>query len=1035
MSESLLDALIKLFAILVNIDSKSDSGFAIDVLDDYLHHDFSDEQAKVFIDRFTNFGVSYRKELEDVTIDRYSDSPMVHAIIDSINHEFEQHQKVWLVLQLLEFLADSRLTTPDRLEFARRVAIQFNISDFEYSNGRDFILSENPGQIPWNQQILLISAEKDNPIPEIKHLLNERLQGQIYVLRIASTNTLLVKYFGDLELFMNSRMLKPGRTYLFGPGAVIRGPRMLPVYYSKVVSVFIQSTGKPFVSMVAKEIEYKHKGSRNGVYPFSFTAYSGQLIGIMGGSGVGKSTLINLLNGNLKPASGNVFINGYNVHQNKPELEGVIGYVPQDDLLVEELTVFQNLYYNALFCFNHLGKKEIVELVDKTLMEFDLVEARDLKVGNPLNKYISGGQRKRLNIAMELMREPSVLLVDEPTSGLSSIDAERIMILLRKQTFKGKLVITNIHQPSSDIFKIFDKIIVLDHGGRPIFQGNPMDAVVYFKRMANFLKPEESECITCGNVNTDIILRIVEARVVNEYGRLTRKRKRSAREWYELYLQNIQSKIQVIEPTCPSPIPANNFKIPSKRKQMWIYFRRNLRSKLANSQFMNISILASPLLAVIISFFSKYIHGTLANPNAYIFSENDNIPSFIFMSVVAMIFLGLTISAEEIISDRRVLFREKFLNLSYFSYINSKLVVLSIFSAIQSLLFVLISTHILEIQGMFWYYWIILFSTSFCSNLIGLNLSAALNSVVAIYVMIPLILVPQLMFSGVVISYNKLHKSLTHPEYVPVIGDVMLSRWSYEALCVQQFSQNTYNKNFFFTNMDISNNNYYATLHVPKLISLIGEAKADLVVGKHTPRTIQRLSIVKNEIEKLKNDYPIKGFNYPDTALLSINRVTVDYLHLTIAKLDTLKSHFNAKYRQGVEHRDKLVNELETKLAGKTSLFELSRKHHNNALEVIVTNRNDFIKIIEVDNHLVRRYEPIYAYPTARNGRAHLYSYYKIVGKLAIPTFWFNLMAIWLMAIVFYLTLWSDMFRVVNRFVERFRFRKLAARIARYLPT
>ena len=1035
MSESLLDALIKLFAILVNIESKADSGFALDVLEDYLHHDFSDEQAKVFIDRFTNFGVSYRKELEDVSLDRYTESPMVHAIIDSINHEFEQHQKVWLVLQLLEFLADSRLTTPDRLEFARRVANQFNISDFEFSNGRDFILSESPGQIPWNQQVLLISPERDNPIPEIKHLVNDRLQGQLYVLRIASTNTLLVKYFGELELFMNSRMLKPGRTYLFGPGAVIRGPRMSPVYYSKVVSVFIQTPGKPFVSIIAKDIEYKHKGSRNGVYPFSFSAYSGQLVGIMGGSGVGKSTLINLLNGNLKPVSGKVYINGYDVHNSKTELEGVIGYVPQDDLLVEELTVFQNLYYNALFCFSHLSKNEVVELVDKTLVDFDLVEARDLKVGNPLNKYISGGQRKRLNIAMELMREPSVLFVDEPTSGLSSLDAERIMLILRKQTFKGKLVITNIHQPSSDVFKIFDKIIVLDQGGRPIFQGNPMDAVVYFKRMANFLKPEESECITCGNVNTDIILRIVEARVVNEYGRLTRKRKRSAKEWYELYLQNIQSKIIVAEPACSSPIPPNNFKIPSKLQQMWIYFRRNLRSKLANSQFMNISILASPVLAVVISFFSKYIHGTLTNPNAYIFSENDNIPAFIFMSVVAMIFLGLTISAEEIINDRKVLFREKFLNLSYFSYINSKLVVLSFFSAFQSLLFVLISTYVLEIQGMFWFYWAILFSTSFCASMIGLNLSAALNSVVAIYVMIPLIIVPQLMFSGVVISYNKLHKSLSHSEYVPIIGDLTLSRWPYEALCVQQFSNNEYNKHFFFINKDISNNNYNATLLIPKLVLLLQEAQTDLAVGKQTPRTRQRLSIVQNELERLKHNFPIINFTYPDTGLLGISRVTPSYIDITLAKLDTLKSHFNSKYRVGVERRDALVKSLEKELVGKTTLFELSRMHHNNALEALVTNRNDFTKIVEVDNKLVRRYEPIYAYPTARNGRAHFYSYYKILGTLLIPTFWFNLVVIWLMSVIFYLTLLSDMFRVVNRFVERFRFRKLTARIARYLPT
>jgi ABC-type multidrug transport system ATPase subunit len=1035
MSESLLDALIKLFAILVNIESKADNGFAIEVLDDYLHHDFSTEQAKVFIDRFTNFGISYRKELEDVSLDRYTESPIVHGIIDAINHEFEQHQKVWLVLQLLEFLADSKLTTIDRLEFAQRVANQFNISDFEFKNGRDFILSESPGQIPWNQQVLLISPEKDNPIPEIKHLVNERLKGQIYVLRIASTNTLLVKYFGEAELFMNSRVLKPGRTYLFGPGAVIRGQRISPVYYSKIVSLFIQNPGKPFVSIVVKDIEYKHKGSRNGIYPFSFSAYSGQLVGIMGGSGVGKSTLINLLNGNLKPAAGNVYINGYDVHTRKDELEGVVGYVPQDDLLVEELTVFQNLYYNALFCFSNLSKKEIIELVDNTLVEFDLVEARDLKVGNPLNKYISGGQRKRLNIAMELMREPSVLFVDEPTSGLSSLDAERIMLLLRKQTFKGKVVITNIHQPSSDIFKIFDKIIVLDHGGRPIFQGNPMDAVVYFKRMANFLKPDESECITCGNVNTDIILRIVEARVVNEYGRLTRKRKRSAREWYELYLKNIQSRLIIPAPACESPLPPNDFNIPSKRKQIWIYFKRNIRSKLANAQFMNISILASPILAVIISFFSKYIHGTLTNPNAYIFSENDNIPSFIFMSVVAMLFLGLTISAEEIISDRRILFREKFLNLSYFSYINSKLVILSMFAAIQSFLFVLISTHILEIQGMFWHYWLILFSTSFCASMIGLNLSAALNSVVAIYVMIPLILVPQLMFSGVVISYNKLHKSLSHPEYVPFIGDLMPSRWAYEALCVYQFSANEYNKNFFFTNMEISNNNYNATLLIPKLISLLNETESDILVNKTNPHTIKKLAIVQNEIRRLKENYPIRGFEYPNPDMLDINNTTPQYISKSIEKLDTLKMHFNAKYRRSVEKRDDIATKLSQQLEGTSTLFDLKRKHHNNALETLVTNRNDLTKISEHNNRLIRRYEPIYALPTSKSGRAHFYSYYKALGNRLIPTYWFNLFVLWIMSGILYLTLWSDIFRIVNRFVERLRFRKLTERISRYLPS
>ncbi|HPV56889.1 MAG TPA: ATP-binding cassette domain-containing protein, partial [Tenuifilaceae bacterium] len=508
MSESLLKALMKLFAFVISIDRKGAARLTADVLEDYLLHDFGKEQTNIFLTKFREYINLYQLE-QNSDLDFVVDSDVIKTIVESINTEFEQNQKVWLILQLIEFIGDSKISTPLRIEFVKDVATLFNIREFEFENGKDFILSESNSQIPWNQQVLLIDSNKDFATSEIKHITNERLNGQIYVLRISSTNTFLIKYFGDSELFLNSRNIKPGRTYIFGAGSVIRGERISPIYYSRVSSAFIQDPNRPFVSMVVKDIEYQHKGSKNGIYPFSFTAYSGQLIGIMGGSGVGKSTLLNLLNGNLKPANGKVLINGYDINENKAELEGVIGYVPQDDLLVDELTVYQNLYYNASLCFSNIDKQALSELIDKTLNDFDLVEARDLRVGDPLNKYISGGQRKRLNMAMELMREPSVLFVDEPTSGLSSMDSERIMLLLKKQSFKGKIVFANIHQPSSDVFKLFDKIIVLDHGGRPIFQGNPMDAVVYFKQMGNFLKPEESQCITCGNVNTDIILRVV----------------------------------------------------------------------------------------------------------------------------------------------------------------------------------------------------------------------------------------------------------------------------------------------------------------------------------------------------------------------------------------------------------------------------------------------------------------------------------------------------------------------------------------------
>ncbi len=173
----------------------------------------------------------------------------------------------------------------------------------------------------------------------------------------------------------------------------------------------------------------------------------------MGGSGAGKSTLLNVLNGVEVPSAGEVLINGKNIHKDKDAVKGVIGHVTQDDLLIEELTVYQNLFYNAKLCFGNLTDEEIGKKCHSLLADLGLSETRDLKVGSPLEKTISGGQRKRLNIGLELIREPSVLYVDEPTSGLSSRDSENIMDLLKELALKGTLIFVVIHQPSSDISK------------------------------------------------------------------------------------------------------------------------------------------------------------------------------------------------------------------------------------------------------------------------------------------------------------------------------------------------------------------------------------------------------------------------------------------------------------------------------------------------------------------------------------------------------------------------------------------------------
>ena len=216
-------------------------------------------------------------------------------------------------------------------------------------------------------------------------------------------------------------------------------------------------------------------------------------------------------------------------------------------------------------------KAELTEVVNKTLIELDLDEIRNLKVGNSLNKVISGGQRKRLNIALELIREPTILFVDEPTSGLSSVDSEIVMNLLKEQTYRGKLVIINIHQPGSDLYKMFDKIMIIDKGGYQIFYGNPSEAIVYFKTKASYANADEDQCITCGNINSDQLLQIIEAKVVNENGKHTHIRKVTPQEWAEKF-QGDTEKIKQKIYRENRMLPENYYSIPGLIKTVKDFF-------------------------------------------------------------------------------------------------------------------------------------------------------------------------------------------------------------------------------------------------------------------------------------------------------------------------------------------------------------------------------------------------------------------------------------------------------------------------------
>ena len=525
MSESILKALMQLFAIVARVDNTSNDGRTI--VQAFLRQQLNQELAEQYLLIFDEFLTSHHqvKQRKDGSAKRTSlNSVKVLKICDQINNELTQVQKIVVLVRLIEFINSNETINEQEEEFVKTVQESFNIGGEEFDTMMNFVREKDSSLLDATTT-LIIDGERASKYSKFRHIYAENISGHVRVLWVQSVNIYAFIYFGSSELYLNGHFVVQGKIYILTPGSSFRSSKVTPVYYSDILSTFLSDDSKPKIKFMVKGLEYKFKGGKLGLRDINFTEDSGKLIGIMGGSGAGKSTLLNVLNGNETPSGGSVKINGINVHSEKHKLEGVIGHVSQDDLLIEELTVFQNLFFNAKLCFSNKTDEQIADIVVHLLADLGLQESKDLIVGSPLQKTISGGQRKRLNIALELIREPSVLFVDEPTSGLSSRDSENIMDLLKELALKGKLVFVVIHQPSSDIFKMFDKLLILDVGGYPIYYGNPVDSVIYFKTLVNHVNSNESACFECGNVNPEQIFNIIESKVVDEYGNTTRKQK------------------------------------------------------------------------------------------------------------------------------------------------------------------------------------------------------------------------------------------------------------------------------------------------------------------------------------------------------------------------------------------------------------------------------------------------------------------------------------------------------------------------------
>ncbi len=1032
MSEEILKALMELFALIV----KQDGGMIMnerEYVSDFLNKQLTRESVTEYLSLFDEHAGPVREKTaeKEPVAPSVRDSVKILGICKKINRTLNQEQKVVVLVRLYELVNADRRFTPQRMNIINTVAEVFKISPDEFAATEQFVKNNEPENLS-NPAIRVLSPGKEE-CELCKRMITGYQDTDIFFLRIASVDLYFLKYISSEQLYLNGLPVRSGHVYTFAKGGSLKSLQGRAIYYSDISSTFRSDHIIHKLSFTAENLSYFFKDGISAVDNISFSVEEGKLVGIMGASGSGKTTLMNLLSGIQTPTSGNVRINGLDILKDKTALEGVLGYVPQDDLLIEDLTVFENLYFAACQCFKDKSRKEISSMVDQTLMNLGLLEKRDLKVGSMLNNVISGGQRKRLNIALELIREPLILFLDEPTSGLSSRDSENLMDLLRDLTLKGKLVITVIHQPSSEIFKMFDKVIILDQEGSLAYFGNPVDAVIYFKTLDVQINANQGECPACGNVNPETIFNIIEIQVVDEFGKYTEKRKVKPKEWSAMFAQ----KHQLVKvPEVKEP-PHKNLQRPGLLKQFLIYLSRDTRSKIANNQYVMLTLLEAPVLGFILSFIIRYIPDP--DSSIYLFSENENIPIYIFMSIIVALFLGLTISAEEIFRDRKILKRERFLNLSRTSYLVAKITILIFISALQSALFLAIANPILGIKGLFLQYWLALFTTAFCANMLGLNISASFNSAITIYIVIPLLIIPMMVLSGAMFSFDKLNRKIGSVEKVPLIAELIPTRWTYEALMVSQFKDNKYSRieynkekeSYYILQKKISIADFNKVHRIPELNRALETSLAEYRAnpgnnnsGENTILSIpspkfSNLLLLKNELTRISKIYNIPAFRYIEYLTpYEFNPAVADSASTYLKKLNEL---FSNASNSASERKDKFYT------LNSARLNQLRNDHYNFKLEEIVTKYYERKKILLYKNTIVQNIDPVYLDPYKRGFlgfRTHFYAPAKYIFGIRTDTFTFNIILVLMSTVLLYLALYYELLVKAVRFVEKIKIRK-----------
>jgi len=617
----------------------------------------------------------------------------------------------------------------------------------------------------------------------------------------------------------NSARLADGDTILIDAGQLLR---------CNFTDRLIEEERNIIRNFEVRDLVCRFRDGDTALDGISFFARRGEMICVMGASGSGKSTLLRTLCGQFRPVQGEVLFNGLSLYDHFSALKQYVAYIPQFDAFDEHLTIEENLEFAAAIRSPHLSSRERGRRIDAKLAELGLNERRSNVVGSPHKKNLSGGERKRLNIGLDMIGMADIYLFDEPTSGLSSKDSEHVVEIIRSMSH-NKIVLVTIHQPSAKVFHSFHKVMLLDKGGKMVFFGTPDEALQYFAEAEHqqHYGTSLSETEEMGSGRPEFIFDVLETPLrdlsgdiiyeENNRGQLVPARRFSPDYWRDRFeawrlAREVRSGVPVTrEKEMAPPIPKGADRKPAfwhwreETSQIRTLLSRSFISKMRNEANLAITLIMAPLLALLIGVVLRY-----SEADTYDFASAFHIPAYLFLSIVVAMFLGLTNSVDDIIRDRPVLVRERNLNVRLGYYVVAKVIALGIFAAVQCLLFTLIGNWVLGVRGLTGPMFFYLFLTSMSGITIGLLISSLVSESKTAILLIPAVFIPQIILGGSFIKYEEMNRNLDlayafqqwfdrHPESaiqpqselkVPLICEFNPMRWSYEAIVFAQAKMN-----------------------------------------------------------------------------------------------------------------------------------------------------------------------------------------------------------------------------------------------------